>query len=128
MYHISALSCSVITRVGFFMLSSVTPCTSHTAFTTNQNWSRSLFPTPLNTENFIVLAILNYGGSGGGVGGDGGEEGEMGGGVGGGGKHKICCLIRLTVLLGETLMSSSSLSCDGEIKGLVPNSSLPLLL
>lgn len=62
------------------------------------------------------------------MGGDGGEEGEMGGGVGGGGKRRIHCLIRLTTLLRETFASSSSLSREGEIKGLVSNSSvLPFL-
>jgi len=55
----------------------------------NQNWSRSSFPTPLNTCNFIALTILNYGGGIGGVGGGGGEEGEIGGGVDGGGMHGI---------------------------------------
>ena len=62
------------------------------------------------------------------MGGDEGEEGETGGGVGGGGKHRICFLIRLTPLLGETFASSSSLSYGGEIKGLFSNSSLLLLL
>jgi len=72
--------------------------------------------------------MLNYGGDGSVAGGDGGEEGEMGGGVVGGGKHEICYLIRLTMLLGETFTSSSSLCCKGEIKGLFSNSSLlPLL-
>ena len=62
------------------------------------------------------------------MGGDGGEGGETGGGVGGGGKCGSLCLIKLTVLLGETFMSSSSLSREGEIKGLFSNSSLlPLL-
>ena len=76
----------------------------------------------------IALAILNYGGGGGGVGGDGGDGGEVGGGVGGGGKCRIQCLIKLTALLGETFTSSSSFSCEGEIKGLFSNSSLLLLL
>jgi len=76
----------------------------------NQNWSRSSFPTPLNTDNFIALTILNCGGGGGGVGADGGEYGETGGGVGGGGRHVIHYLIILTVFLGETFASSSSLS------------------
>ena len=63
----------------------MTPYTSHTTFTTNQNWFGSSFPTSLNTRNFIVLAILNYGGGEGGVGEERGEDGETGGGVGGGG-------------------------------------------
>jgi len=89
----------------------------------NQNCFISSFPTPLNTGSLIELTILNGGGSGGGVGGDGGEEGEMGG-----GKRIMHFLIRLTALLGETFASSSSPSCEGEIKGLLSNSSLlPLL-
>ena len=100
------------------------PYASHTALTTNHNWSGSSFPTPLNIGIFIALATLNHGGGGSGGGGDGGEGGEMGGGVGGGGKRGIHCLIKLTALLGETFTSSSSLSSEGEIKGLVSNSSL----
>jgi len=74
----------------------------------------------------MTLSILNRGGGGGGVGGDGGEGGEVGGGVGG--NHGIHYLIKLTALLGETFMSSSLLSYEGEIKGLFSNSSLlPLL-
>ena len=54
--------------------------------------------------------------------------GETSGGVGGGGKHGILYLIKLTMLLKETFMSSSSLSREGEIKGLFSNSSLlPLM-
>ena len=64
------------------MLSSVTPCASHTTLTMNQNWSRSSFPKPLNTRNFTVFAILNCGGGGGGVDEFGGDGGEDGGGVG----------------------------------------------
>ena len=55
---------------------------------------------------------------------DGGEYGETGGGVGGGGMHGIHYLIRLITLLSETFASSSSLSREGEIKGLVSNSLL----
>ena len=62
------------------------------------------------------------------MGGDGGEEGEMGGSVGGGDKHGMRCLIKLITVLGENFASSSSLSHEGEIKGLVSNSSLPPLL
>jgi len=50
------------------------------ALITNQNWSGSSFPTPLNIGNFIVLAILTHGG---GIGEDGGDGGEASGGVGG---------------------------------------------
>lgn len=76
----------------------------------------------------IAFTILNCGGGGGGVDGDRGDGGEVGGGVGGGGNHEIHCLIKLTVLLGETFASSSLLSRDSEIKGLFSTSSLlPLL-
>ena len=76
--------------------------------------------------SLIVLAMLNCGVGGGGVGGDGGEGGEAGGGVSGGGNCKMRCLIKLTTLLGETRASSSLLSREGDIKGLFPNSPLPL--
>ena len=66
----------MLTSVAFLILSFVTPWDSHTALTMNQNWSRSSFPTPLNTGSLITLTILNYGGGGCGVGGDGGEGGE----------------------------------------------------
>ena len=46
------------------------------ALTTNQNWFGSLFPTPLNTDNFIALTILTRDGNGGGMGEDGGENNE----------------------------------------------------
>ena len=59
-YQVSARSYSALTNVAFLMLSSVTPCASHTALTTNQNWSGSLFPTPLNTGNLISFSMLNY--------------------------------------------------------------------
>lgn len=96
----------------------MTPYASHTAFTMNQNWSGSLFPTPLNTDNFIALAILNCGGGGSGVGRDGVENGEASCGADGAGMRRIRYLIILITLLGETFMSSSSLSRHGEIKGL----------
>ena len=85
---------------------------------------------PYSSEHgsLIALAILNCGGGRGGAGGDGGEGAETGGGVGGGGKCGIRCLIKLTMLLGETFVSSSSLSREGEIKGLASNSSLILFL
>jgi len=51
------------------------------ALTMNQNWSGSSFPTPLNTGNFITLAILNCDGGGGGVGRDGGDGCKTSGGV-----------------------------------------------
>jgi len=128
MYQVSARSFRALTNVAFFILSSMTPCASHTIVTTNQNWFGYSFPTPLNIDNFITLSILNYGGGGGGVGGDRGEYGETGGGVGGGGMHEIRCFMKLITLLGETFVSSSSLSCRGEIKGLVSSSALPSFL
>lgn len=102
----------------------MTPCASHTALTTNQNWFGSSFPTPLNIGSLIALAILNCGGGRGGVDGDGGDNGETGGGVGGGGMRRIHFLIRVITLLRETFASSCSLSRKGEIKGLVSNYSL----
>ena len=75
--------------------------------------------------SLIVLAMLNYGGGGGGVGEDGGEVGEAGDGVSGGDNYGMHCLIKLTALLRDTQERSSSLSCKGEIKGLVPNPSIP---
>ncbi len=57
---------------------------------------------------------------------DGGEVGEESDGVSGGDSCGICYLIKLTTLLKETRVSSSSLSHDGEINGLFPNSPLPL--
>ena len=128
MYHISARSCNVLTNIAFFILSPTNPCAPHTALTTNQNWSGSSFPTPLNTGNFITLIILDCGGRGGGVGGDGGDDSETGCSVGGGGMHGIHCLIRLITLIGETFVSSSSFSHEGEIKGLFSTSVLPSFL
>ena len=118
----------MLTNVAFFILSSVTPCASDTALNMNQNWFGSSFPTPLNTGSFIVLAILLRGGGRGGMGEDGGEDGETGGGIGGSGMHKIHYFIKLITLLGETFVSSSLLSCRGEIKGLVSSSALPSFL
>lgn len=108
-----------LTNVAFFIFSSITPCASHTTFITNQNWSRSSFPTLLNTGNFIALAILTRGGGRGGMGEDGGEDSETGGGVVGGGLCGILCLIKLIILLVEIFTSSSSSPHGGEIKGLV---------
>ena len=70
--------------------------------------------------------MLNCGLGGGGVGGDGGEGSEAGGGMGAVGNCGMNYLIKLTTLLIETRVSSSSLSHEGEIKGLFPNPSLPL--
>ena len=125
-YHVNARSCSVLTNVAFIILSSVTPCAPHTTLTMNQNWSESSFPTPLKIGSLITLAILNGGDGGGGVCGDGDEGGEAGGGVGGGGNRGMGCLIKLTALLRETLANSSSLSNEGEIRGLFSNSLLLL--
>ena len=68
--------------------------------------------------SLITLTMLNCGYGGGGVGEDGGEVGEAGDGISGGDNCRMRCLIKLTTLLGETRASSSSLSCEGEIKGL----------
>ena len=76
--------------------------------------------------SLTALSMLNCRFGGGGVGEDGGEGGEMGGGISGGGKCGMHCLIKLTALLKETRVSSSSLSHEGEIKGLFSNSSLLL--
>lgn len=127
-YQVSAQSYRVLTNVTFFILSSITPCASHMAFITNQNWFGSSFPTPLNTGNFIVLAVLTHGGGGSGTGKNGGEDGEVGGGMGGGGMRGILCLIKLISLLGETFMSSSSSPRGGEIKGLFSSYALRLFL
>ena len=62
------------------------------------------------------------------MGGDEGDDDEIGCGVSGGGMRGIRCLIRLIALLGETFVSSSSLSLQGEIKGLVSISMLPSFL
>ena len=116
-YQVSAWSCRALTNVTLFILSSVTPCASHTTLTTNQNWSGTSFLKPLNIGNFIVLAILNRGGDGGGIGEDGVDSGEASGSVGGGGIFIFICLIRWISLQGETLASCSSSSCGDEIKG-----------
>lgn len=117
MYQVSTRSCKVLTNAAFFIFSSMTPCAYHAAFITNQNWSRSSFPTPMNIGSFIALSILLRDGGEGGMGEDEGEDSESGGGVGGGGIHGILYLIRLITLLGETFMSSSSPPRGGEIKG-----------
>jgi len=102
--------------------------TSHTAFTTNQNWSGSTFPTPFNTGSFITLAILLLGGGGGGMGKDRVEVGETGDGVGGVDMRRILCLISLIALPGETFVSSSLPPRGSEIKELVSSSMLPLFV
>jgi len=53
-------------------------------------------------DSLIALAMLNCGLGGGGVVEDGGEVGEVGDGISGGDNCRICCLIKLTALLGET--------------------------
>jgi len=69
---------------------------------------------------------MNCGFGGGRVGEYGGEVGDASDGIGGGDNCRMCCLIKLTALLEETRASSSSLSHEGEIKGLFPNPSVPL--
>ena len=76
----------------------------------NQNLSGPSFPTPLNTKNFIALAILNCGGGGGGVVKYEDEDGETSGGVGGSGMNGIRCFLKRIALLGETFKSSSLFS------------------
>jgi len=121
-------SCKALTNMTFFILSFVTPCASHTTLITNQNWSGSSFPTPLNTRNFILLAIFIHSGGGGGTSEDGGEGSEIGGGVGGGDMRGILCLIKLITLHEETFASSSSSPRRGEIKGLFSGPLLPSFL
>lgn len=67
----------------------MTPYASHIDLTTNQNYSRSSFPTPLNTGSLITLAMLNCGFGGGGVVEGGGEVGEVDDGVSGGDNYKM---------------------------------------
>lgn len=119
MYQVIEKSYRALTSVAFFVLSYVAPYTSHIALTVNQNWSRSSFHTPLNIRNFIMLAILNYGGGGGCVGEDKSEDSEIGSGVGGSGVQGIRCFIKLMTLIGKTFAISSLLSRRGEIKGIV---------
>ena len=78
--------------------------------------------------SLITLAMLNYEFGGGGVGEEGGERGVVGDGVSGGDHCGIRFLIKLTALLRETRARSSSLSHEGEIKGLFPNPSVPLYI
>ena len=59
---------------------------------------------------------------------DGFDIGEVGGGVDGGGISGKQSLINRTTLLGENIMSSSSLSHGGEIKGIDSSSALPSFL
>ena len=127
-YHVNARSYSALTKVAFLMLSSVMPWASHTAFTTNQNWLGSSFPAPLNTGNLTALYIPTFGGDGGGdgVGEDGFDVGEVGDGVDGCGISGKRCLINQTTLLGENLVSSSSLSHEIEINRPFSNPSVPL--
>ena len=56
----------------------------------------------------------------------GGEEGDGSGGISGDDNYGMCCLIKLTALLGETQVHSSPLAQGGEIKGLFPNPLIPL--
>jgi len=79
----------------------------------------------MNTGSLITLAMLNCGFGRGGVVEEGGEVGEVADGVSGSDSCGMCCLIKLTALLGETQAHSSSLAHGGEIKGLFPNSSIP---
>lgn len=106
------------------MLSSVTPCASHTTLTMNQN---RLDFVPYSFEYRYLDRICHaklldwwrWWGE------DGGEGGDASGGVSGNDHCRICCLIKLIVLLGESQVHSSSLTRKGKIKGLFPN---PLIL
>jgi len=93
-----------------------------------KNGFGSSFPTPLNIDNFIALAILTRSCWGGGTGEDGGESGVIGGGVGGSEMHKILYLIKLIALHNNTFASSSSPPLGGKIKGLFSGPLLPLFL
>ena len=124
-YHVNAQSYSALTRVAFLMLSSIMPCSSHTTFTTIQNWPSSSLPTPLNTGNLTALAIPTFSGRGGGLGEDGFDVGEVGDGVDGVCISGMRCFIDQTTLFGENLVSSSLLSCESEIRGLFSNPSVP---
>lgn len=57
---------------------------------------------------------------------DGGETSAASDGISGGDNCRMRYLIKMTALLGETGVRSSSLSHEGEIKGLFPNPSVPL--
>jgi len=56
----------------------------------------------------------------------GGEVGEVSDGISGDDNGGMRYLIKLIALLRETKARSSSLSREGEIKGLFPNPSVPL--
>ena len=73
-----------------------------------------------------ALAIPTFGGGRGGVGDDGFDVGEVGDGVNDVGISGMRYLINRTALIRENPASSSSLSREGEIKGLFPNSPLHL--
>jgi len=60
MYHVSARSCSVLTRVAFLILSSTIHCVFHIDVSMNQNCSGSFPPMPLNTGNSIELVIITH--------------------------------------------------------------------
>lgn len=70
--------------------------------------------------------MLNYELGGSGVVDDGSEVGEVGDGIRGGDSCGMRYLIKLTALLGEAQMRSSSVARSGEIKGLFPNPLIPL--
>lgn len=55
-----------------------------------------------------------------------GEGGDASGGVRGDDSCGMRCLIKLTTLIGEAQVCSSSPARGGEIKGLFPNPSIPL--
>ena len=80
---------------------------------------------PLNLYNSIVLTIPTLGGGGGGVGEDEVDVGKVGDGMDIGGNCGMCYFINWTALLGESPVSSSSLSRAREIKGLFSTPPIP---
>jgi len=73
----------------------------------------------------LPIPTFGGGGGGGGVGKDGFDVSEVGDGIDRGGISVKRCLINRTTLLGENLVSSSSLSHEIEISGLFSNPSVP---
>lgn len=107
------------------MFSFVIPWASHTDHITNHNHLGSSFPTPLNVCSLISLTILTFGGGGVAGGVDGFDEGDVGGGMDEGGISGKHSLINQTMLPGENLLSSFSLSREIEAKGLFSTPPIP---
>lgn len=128
MYQVSGWSYKVVINVTSFMRSPIMPWASHTALTTNQNFSKSSFPKPLNKGSFTEFAILNCGGGQGATGEVRGDGGEVGGGVRGGGIQGNPCLINWTTLHRETSAIPSSSPRRGEFNGLYSGTFFPSFL